>query len=69
MKKEREKELKKIMEGSLIEIDYFDYFNWDALIQCSESMTETELEWMLDWMADHYTIKTTLERKKRGSWE
>jgi len=65
MKKEREKELKKIMEGSLIEIDYFDYFNWDALIQCSESMTETEL----DWMADHYTIKTTLERKKRGSWE
>lgn len=46
MNKARQAELIAIAETQINEHDWFDYHDWDGLIECDETLTVSELEWM-----------------------
>jgi hypothetical protein len=39
--------------------DWFDYHNWDGLIECDEALTADEL----DWMRDNLTVTVTVTKE------
>jgi len=54
--KERQQELIEIVEAHLEDREWFDYDEWDYLIECEEEMTEEELR----WLREHVTVTVTL---------
>ena len=41
-------ELAKQRLEEYLEQDFFDYHNWDDLIECDEEITEEDLKWMYE---------------------
>lgn len=58
--KERIAELEALASEHLNDRDFFYYHDWDDLIECDESMTDEEL----DYLRDNYVVEVTLRRKE-----
>ena len=57
---ERIEELKAIAEDYLEDQDWFDYHDWDGLIECEEELTDDELT----WMRENFEVTLTITRKQ-----
>lgn len=44
--KERQEELLELAESRISDREWFDYHEWDDLIECDEEMTDEELDWL-----------------------
>jgi len=61
MDKDREKYLMNLAQGHLGDPSksWFDYLDWDSLIECDELLTDDELE----WLNDNCVVTVTVTRK------
>lgn len=58
----RSAELVLLAEESLNQRDdWFDYFNWDSLIECDRTMSPDELR----WLEENFTVEVRLMEKSR----
>jgi hypothetical protein len=55
--KARQDELHTIAADHLNDREWFDYHDWDALIECEETLTDDELT----WLREHASVVVTVE--------
>jgi hypothetical protein len=58
--KTRQKELIQLASAELSSREYFNYHDWDGLIECDELMTADEL----DWLYANATVEVTVKVKQ-----
>lgn len=58
----RKDELIEIAEDRLNDREWFDYHDWDDLIECDEALTEKELA----WLRENVVVEVTVKRKNKA---
>ena len=61
MDKKRAAELIELASRHLNDNEWFDYHSWDGLIECDETMTAEELE----WLAENVEVTVTVKAKTK----
>lgn len=56
---ERKQQLINFAEENLNNYDWFEYHNWDGHIECDETLTVEELE----WMSNNFNVKVIVSEK------
>ena len=56
---ERIAELKELAIEHLGDAEHFDYHHWDGLIECDETLTDEEL----DWMRKNFEVVISIKKK------
>lgn len=57
--KARQAELLELAADQLNDREWFDYHDWDALIECEEELTDDELA----WLRENCEVTVSVERK------
>lgn len=59
--KARQAELIDIATEHLSDREWFEYHDWDGLIECDETLTDAEL----DWMRENLTVTVSVTREPK----